>query len=1013
MSKAPALFFVLLLSVCAVAFADGTPLFVQPPTVGSIAAYPVKGDFNGDGKADVASAEPSAGKVLLHIGKGDGTFDAATSQSTAFYGGAPAAGDLNGDGRTDVAVVSAMTNVNVFLGNADGTFSAAKSWSSFNEIGSIAIADATGDGRADVIVHPSSGTAAMVVLAGDASGNKTQETTTPGSAYAESIVAADFNGDGRADVGYSSNGKIYIRLNSGSGSYGGETEVGNGSVGLAAADFDGDGKIDLAATSGVTFRGNGNGTFAAPVARFAAALRVYAADLSKDGRADIFAVYNASTAILTGRADGGFDDVGRFTALPTPAFGDFNGDGNVDVLSGSSFVAGNGDGTLRADRVYAGSSVTEVLALDDSTNDTKRDAILLAQPAGGNVQLLVAPGTGNGLLGTPITTSTTIPFANSVTAADFTGDGRVDVAISNEAAHTVHLFVANGNGTFSAASPFTPTGYGTLAHADFTGDGIQDLLLAGYYYPGSSSGTLGSGTFVGTNGIAADANGDGHAELIDDTQAVAAADFDDDGLVDLLVTSANLVAVRRGHGNGTFDAPVWLAAPISGYATVADFDGDGHLDVRFPGIVLIGDGDGSFARAEVAPQGVGAAGDLNGDGAADLALLDIYGNASVQVALAQPDATPATVAPSLALSIPPSLVYGAPDYTFTADMTGTAIAPVGAVTFKLDSIVRGFALLSAGSGSIVQRELPGGAHTFTAEYGGSSTHAAKTVSSSISVAKATTTITATASSQIEPSTSCAVYVGFSSTAYSYLPLGGDVTFRDNGAVVKVVSVTSKNSFWADLGQLTAGTHTIQVTYGGDSNNSSATTSVVVNVEVPFGSSIAATATAGTTTINVQWPPVGGATSYDVYRSSGGNAYAKIVTVSTLSYSDTAVSAGTAYLYRVLARIDSNGSTSPLGTPDLAMIVSFTDANLSGARVKAAHFNELRTAVNAVRTAASLAPFSFTTPISGVVRASQLTQLRSALAEARTKLGLSSLAVTDATPTLIRAVHLTELRTAVQ
>jgi len=95
------------------------------------------GDFNGDGKLDLAvtagdslySAVSSS--VWLLLGKGDGTFQAGTNYSLGYFPGAVVTGDFNGDGKLDLAVATGLyspftsDNISVLLGNGDGTFQSA------------------------------------------------------------------------------------------------------------------------------------------------------------------------------------------------------------------------------------------------------------------------------------------------------------------------------------------------------------------------------------------------------------------------------------------------------------------------------------------------------------------------------------------------------------------------------------------------------------------------------------------------------------------------------------------------------------------------------------------------------------------------------------------------------------------------------------------------------------------------------------------------------------------------
>ena len=182
--------------------------------------------------------------------------------------------------------------------------------------------------------------------------------------------------------------------------------------------------------------------------------------------------------------------------------------------------------------------------------------------------------------------------------------------------------------------------------------------------------------------------------------------------------------------------------------------------------------------------------------------------------------------------------------------------------------------------------------------------------------------------------------------------------------------------------------------------------------------VVATATS-TSNVNVSWTSTAGATSYNVYRSTGGGVYASAGSTASLSFNDAGRTPNTAYLYKVRA---VNGGESTDSNVDLATTVIFTDDPLSGGTtaVKAAHVTQLRTAVNAVRTLASLGAGSFTdaTVTAGVtaVKAVHVINLRTALDVARATLALSALTYTDsitASATTPEASQFTELRNGVK
>ncbi len=112
------------------------------------------GDFNGDGKPDLAAAGSDGAWILL--GKGDGTFQRAVE-----YGGSGSSivvGDFNRDGKLDLAVAPfgydpyALDSVSILLGNGDGTFKPAANFKTGSVPYALAVGDFNADGRLDLAV---------------------------------------------------------------------------------------------------------------------------------------------------------------------------------------------------------------------------------------------------------------------------------------------------------------------------------------------------------------------------------------------------------------------------------------------------------------------------------------------------------------------------------------------------------------------------------------------------------------------------------------------------------------------------------------------------------------------------------------------------------------------------------------------------------------------------------------------------------------------------------------------
>ena len=293
---------------------DGTftPAPGSPIPIGKAVGWIFVGDFNGDGKQDLAlfevsvSANSAAAAVLL--GNGDGTFTPASGATDLGLGLAGlVAGDFNGDGKLDLAVTNGFSNsLNILLGNGDGTFTQHTGTPVLvgNAPAGIATGDFNGDGILDLAVTNSRDNATTILL-GNGDGTFVPAPGSPITVGNDPVflVAADLNGDGKLDLAVPNflSGNVTILLGNGDGTFteamGSPIQVGNEPVNMAVGDFNADGKVDLvvqgqsSADSIVILLGNGDGTFTRPPSvTVPQAGPVAAGDFNGDGRLDLAVV---------------------------------------------------------------------------------------------------------------------------------------------------------------------------------------------------------------------------------------------------------------------------------------------------------------------------------------------------------------------------------------------------------------------------------------------------------------------------------------------------------------------------------------------------------------------------------------------------------------------------------------------------------------------------------------------------------------------------------------------------
>jgi large repetitive protein len=215
------------------------------------------GDFNGDGKPDIASlsTDNPCKCISILLGKGNGTFEDPVVTQPTFDVESIGIGDFNGDGKLDIATAGDFT-VNILLGDGNGTFEYGASYPSPEAPESMAVADFNGDHKLDLATADTEGSSISVLLG---NGDGTFETPVNYQIpFCAGITTADVNGDGQPDLVATSDydlpnvSGIAVLLGNGDGSFRSPAYYSSGSDNstyVVAADFNSDGKVDAAITN--------------------------------------------------------------------------------------------------------------------------------------------------------------------------------------------------------------------------------------------------------------------------------------------------------------------------------------------------------------------------------------------------------------------------------------------------------------------------------------------------------------------------------------------------------------------------------------------------------------------------------------------------------------------------------------------------------------------------------------------------------------------------------------------
>ncbi|MEJ7849629.1 MAG: VCBS repeat-containing protein [Pyrinomonadaceae bacterium] len=534
-------------------------------------------NFNADNLKDFAVVTTGSGGgagslTVFFQFAATGSFNAQAEPEQLLVGGTDVGfntvttGDFNADGRTDIAAAGhgaygAAPNIQIFINTGANGFNPSSFQIGTGDIYDVATSDFNLDGRLDLVT---TGYEGVWISFGIGNGTFAAPVRYLQNIGSNQIAVGDFNNDAKPDIAvatYNIN-KIAILMNNGTGSFINSSNilVANGSpAGVGAADMNSDGITDLIVSQGsgvLVALGSGGGNFAPPVL-YPVTLGsngLTVADFNLDSKPDA-AVYSATNtiAILLNNGTGGLSRETLWSSgVETKAIvaGDLNNDSKPDLIAGfTTSYKGYLKLLFNTSSPYIAPPTIKSRA--DFDGDGVSD-LSVYRPSEGNWYLLRS---------TAGISITSWGLASDIVApGDFDGDGKADFSVFRPSEG--NWYIANSNGTFTSGQFGLPGDF--PVPADYDGDGKDDRAV---FRPSNSTWYI-----LNSNGL----NVRTQAFGLSGDRPVP-GDYDGDLKADLSVfRPSNGTWYRANSGNGNFVEQQW---GLNGDIPVnADYDGDNKQD---------------------------------------------------------------------------------------------------------------------------------------------------------------------------------------------------------------------------------------------------------------------------------------------------------------------------------------------------------------------------------------------------------------------------------------------------
>jgi len=891
----------LVVSTLSTTFVQNQPFAIGGPLANNRSVAIASAYLDGDNNLDVVTGDsvitasasdptpPDSSTITVLLGKGDGTFQPQVNYPGCTVGSAVqiVLADFNRDGITDIALgCSDRTNITngtsgglvIILGKGDGTFSAPTFYST-GDVASIATGDFNNDGLLDIVLTDNA-QQNVIFFTGNGDGTFTQEPNTIAThSAARGVVVTDLNNDGIDDVAYvKASGALfdlYVALSNGDGTFRTSASPAATQIGefLTSGDTNADDNVDIVAAtitrpgpypvplnpdignSLFVVLGNGDGSFQTPVTYLSdIPSDPHLADVNGDGIPDIIAGGSIGALVYQGNGDGTFAAyapgslpnaepiIGGFTLTYAVNAGDFNNDGNADLIGTDAdhpqaavslsqvtqsssasaltsvgvFPLGSGvhnvDASYSGDSVYIGSisSTVPLTAAPVNTSLTltasPNSSILTGQSV--TLTAILSPFTvgppttttdgelvnffsgatplGSGhLLGgvATLTTTTLLPGADALSAV-FPGDSNYNPSTSNTVTATVSNVVLS-----SSVNPSTDA-----QPVTFTATLPTSKSGTVNFFDGTTN--IGSGEIIGLTATFTTSS-----LIVGSHNITAMFGSDTSNTVVQVVNKVTPIVTVSTSGPTTFGQSVTVTAsiPLGPTGTITITTGGVTLG---SGTITSTNGTVTVATTVLPVGGDTITATYSGDASNNTA------TGTVVQTVTKANST------STLTSLPnPSLPGSSVTFTDTLLPSGAT----GTVTFSMGSTTLGTSTVSGGIATFASSTLPLGSNLITATYSGDGSYNSSVATVTQTVAKTTPTVNV--------STSGSSIFGQSVTITASVPVGptGTITITSGGVTLGSGTITSSNGVVTiTTTQLPVGSDVITASYGGDTTNNSAT-----------------------------------------------------------------------------------------------------------------------------------------------------------------------------------------------